>query len=494
MDTKMPESPTNKPVLTCKSQPSNRIDFPSVACRICGDKSSGVHYGIISCEGCKGFFRRCLRRQKEYVCIRGGKCEVDRTKRNRCPSCRYKKCIELGMSKDAVRIGRIPNKQKETDYADFPLVIIAESASKEVTADSSDPPEEPLPSPVVDPEIERIIEEVSKAHRDTAKAYVRNGEWDSVKYKKSLQSPHALPDTTVQSPRDLKFEKLLFEMTERKFADGLPFGMDVPPESKLKIWTVVGESLSQYIRRLITFCKRVPGFVQLDHQDQLILVKTGLFEILTIQDCIELVLYNAFCLNSGDRIPRELMINIMPEELVQGLFKFAHELHGIEITPSEAAILSAIVLCSDDRPGLQNSRAVARIQATLLTALKAETSRNHPLSSHSFAKLLLRLPELRSLNELHNQHVVKLKICSPDLPMPPLYKEVFDMPEKNDNEQENGSQPEEEENVQSPPEIPNRSHIRKQEAQHLPNHMHGIPIPIPVTMPTDLRIKREYSA
>ncbi|KAL1376220.1 hypothetical protein pipiens_017022 [Culex pipiens pipiens] len=73
-----------------------------VACKVCGDKASGYHYGVTSCEGCKGFFRRSIQKQIEYRCLRDGKCLVIRLNRNRCQYCRFKKCLAVGMSRDLV--------------------------------------------------------------------------------------------------------------------------------------------------------------------------------------------------------------------------------------------------------------------------------------------------------------------------------------------------------------------------------------------------------
>uniref|UniRef100_H2YVZ0 Nuclear receptor domain-containing protein n=1 Tax=Ciona savignyi TaxID=51511 RepID=H2YVZ0_CIOSA len=86
------------------------LDMP---CKVCGDKSSGVHYGVYSCEGCKGFFRRTIHQKIKYrSCILDGACTVTKINRNRCQTCRFMKCLYVGMSKDAVKYGRIPKKQK----------------------------------------------------------------------------------------------------------------------------------------------------------------------------------------------------------------------------------------------------------------------------------------------------------------------------------------------------------------------------------------------
>ncbi|XP_069364006.1 probable nuclear hormone receptor HR3 isoform X2 [Maniola hyperantus] len=84
-----------------------------IPCKVCGDKSSGVHYGVITCEGCKGFFRRSQSTVVNYQCPRNKACVVDRVNRNRCQYCRLQKCLKLGMSRDAVKFGRMSKKQRE---------------------------------------------------------------------------------------------------------------------------------------------------------------------------------------------------------------------------------------------------------------------------------------------------------------------------------------------------------------------------------------------
>ncbi|KAF1413305.1 Retinoic acid receptor RXR-beta-A, partial [Spheniscus magellanicus] len=84
-------------------------------CAICGDRSSGKHYGVYSCEGCKGFFKRTIRKDLTYTCRDNKDCVVDKRQRNRCQYCRYQKCLATGMKREAVQEERQRGKEKEGD-------------------------------------------------------------------------------------------------------------------------------------------------------------------------------------------------------------------------------------------------------------------------------------------------------------------------------------------------------------------------------------------
>ncbi|CAF1449069.1 unnamed protein product [Rotaria sp. Silwood1] len=77
-------------------------------CGVCNDKATGIHYGLATCEGCKGFFKRTVQNKRKYRCNGNGSCIIDKSQRNRCQYCRFRKCLMKGMVIAAVRYDRTP--------------------------------------------------------------------------------------------------------------------------------------------------------------------------------------------------------------------------------------------------------------------------------------------------------------------------------------------------------------------------------------------------
>lgn len=75
-------------------------------CRICTGVATGIHYGINTCEACKAFFRRASMEKDKYHCTADNDCVITDRRRGNCSACRLKKCLDLGMSRGAVRHGR----------------------------------------------------------------------------------------------------------------------------------------------------------------------------------------------------------------------------------------------------------------------------------------------------------------------------------------------------------------------------------------------------
>lgn len=92
---------------------NNSICLTMELCVVCGDRASGRHYGAVSCEGCKGFFKRSIRKQLGYQCRGSKNCEVTKHHRNRCQYCRLQKCLASGMRSDSVQHERKPIVDKK---------------------------------------------------------------------------------------------------------------------------------------------------------------------------------------------------------------------------------------------------------------------------------------------------------------------------------------------------------------------------------------------
>ncbi|XP_026110131.1 nuclear receptor subfamily 4 group A member 2-like isoform X2 [Carassius auratus] len=109
------------------SPPSRGSPSSEGLCAVCGDNAACQHYGVRTCEGCKGFFKRTVQKNAKYVCLANKNCPVDKRRRNRCQYCRFQKCLVVGMVKEVVRTanlkgrrGRLPSKPKSPQESSPP--------------------------------------------------------------------------------------------------------------------------------------------------------------------------------------------------------------------------------------------------------------------------------------------------------------------------------------------------------------------------------------
>lgn len=63
-----------------------------------------------------------------------------------------------------------------------------------------------------------------------------------------------------------------------------------------------------------------------------------------------------------------------------------------------------------DRSGIENVNSVEALQETLIRALRTLITKNHPNEASIFTKLLLKLPDLRSLNNMHSEELLAFKV------------------------------------------------------------------------------------
>ncbi|XP_058862639.1 nuclear receptor subfamily 1 group D member 1 isoform X2 [Acipenser ruthenus] len=491
-------------------------------CKVCGDVASGFHYGVHACEGCKGFFRRSIQQNIQYKkCLKNESCSIMRINRNRCQHCRFKKCLSVGMSRDAVRFGRIPKREKQRMLAEMQsamnnMVNISNSSSQLHPTAPSPPPAQPhlhpqplTPTPPASPPrtpcsppspgTDRTISQIAKAHRESfvfahdrlsrtavapgchkgaldncdangcASGYHFNGVNNIYHHNNNLPlshshsyaagsppvlnhlspCPQAIPDypsihgycfmhqnnasdhrlchSNVHTGHSQEAEpQTLPHSCSASQGQNCPWGgtrdvllacpMNMHPHSDglrspQEIWDDFSLSFTPAVREVVEFAKHIPGFQELSQQDQVTLLKAATFEVLVVRfSSLFNVTAQTVTFVSGSSYSLPALRGMGMGELLSAMFEFSEKLGALELSPEELALFTAVVLVSADRSGIEDVNSVERLQESLIRALRVLVTRSFPQDPSRFTKLLLKLPDLRSLNNMHSEKLLSFRV------------------------------------------------------------------------------------
>ncbi|XP_047509892.1 ecdysone-inducible protein E75 isoform X3 [Pieris napi] len=341
------------------------FDGTTVLCRVCGDKASGFHYGVHSCEGCKGFFRRSIQQKIQYrPCTKNQQCSILRINRNRCQYCRLKKCIAVGMSRDAVRFGRVPKREKARILAAMQQSSSSRAQEQAAAAELDDAP--------------RLLARVVRAHLDTCE-FTRD--------RVAAMRARARDCPTYSQPT---------------------LACPLNPAPELQSEKEFSQRFAHVIRGVIDFAGLIPGFQLLTQDDKFTLLKSGLFDALFVRlICMfDAPLNSIICLN-GQLMKRDsIQSGANARFLVDSTFKFAERMNSMNLTDAEIGLFCAIVLITPDRPGLRNIELVERMHARLKACLQTVITQNRPDRPGFLRELMDTLPDLRTLSTLHTEKLV----------------------------------------------------------------------------------------
>ncbi|KAM9325254.1 peroxisome proliferator-activated receptor gamma [Gastrophryne carolinensis] len=369
--------------------------FINIECRVCGDKASGFHYGVHACEGCKGFFRRTIRLKLIYERCELN-CRIHKKSRNKCQYCRFQKCLAVGMSHNAIRFGRMPQAEKEK--------LLAEISSDIDHLNSEWADQRVLAKHLYD-------------------SYVKSFPITKAKARAILTGR-----TTDKAPVVIyDMNSLIMGEDQIRCKSMTPYLPQENKEVAIRIFQRCQSRSVEAVREITEFAKNIPGFVNLDLNDQVTLLKYGVHEII-------FMLWASFMNKDGVLISegqgfmtREFLKSLRKPfcDFMEPKFEFAIRFNALELDDSDLAIFAAVVILSGDRPGLLHVKPIEDIQDNLLQALELQLKLNHPDSSQLFAKLLQKMTDLRQIVTEHVQLLQIIKKTEADMNLHPLLQEIY---------------------------------------------------------------------
>ncbi|XP_052798542.1 vitamin D3 receptor B-like [Mya arenaria] len=401
---------------------SKALKFPP--CAVCGGNASGLHYGVNSCEACKGFFRRYIIRNEEYKCIKGGNCKVVNKNRENCSGCRLKKCLDLGMSKQNSKLGRYSLSRRTETIKKVKILegkVINQKKEKTVPVPEnpfkfdhtysglgqykSSPGLEGLVSEDCSPDA--IIEDLVNA-MDNIQPYgptiTTQDEIQTIigyhqqRYKSKLEVYGEMKAV----PRD-EYYQLLKD-----------YGIDI--DGRIKVFKEYVLKIKRMSERYYNFASQIPGFTKLDSHDQSNLLNASRCDFfITLMHEGYSAEYDILLARNGVAYHvEELADKCFSRTLIKMITQAYHRIQKLELTKEEKALLVALTLVFTDRCRIENRDLVDKMQYLISELIRYQLERTSGQNSYSrFAKFTDCLVYLRDVAELYWQEYRQL--CKDDV-------------------------------------------------------------------------------
>ncbi|XP_039626823.1 peroxisome proliferator-activated receptor gamma isoform X3 [Polypterus senegalus] len=181
------------------------------------------------------------------------------------------------------------------------------------------------------------------------------------------------------------------------------------------------------VREITEFAKSIPGFIGLDLNDQVTLLKYGVHEVI-FSMLASLMNKDGVLISDGQGfMTREFLKSLRKPfcELMEPKFEFSVKFNSLELDDSDLAVFIAVIILSGDRPGLVNVKPIEDLQDNMLQALELQLKMNHPDAPHLFAKLLQKMTDLRQIVTEHVQLLQLLKKTELEMNIHPLLQEIM---------------------------------------------------------------------
>ena len=163
--------------------------------------------------------------------------------------------------------------------------------------------------------------------------------------------------------------------------------------------TDVNQAVTRQLYQLIEWAKNIPHFISLTLDDQVILLKNQWNELLiaslahrSMDTKDSILLANGLLVSrqSASEVGLSCIFDRVLSELVS-------KMKQLEVDKTELGCLRCIVLFNPDSKGLKNIEKVEQLRESVYVTLENYTKVTYPDQTGRFAKLLLRLPALRSV-------------------------------------------------------------------------------------------------